>query len=149
MSNIKVISQYIKDLSFEVPSAPENFLNQQQTKPDLGVSIDIDAKKIAADIFEITLKIKATAEEKQKKIFICEIAYCGLFSIQNIEEKMLEQVLLIYCPNLLFPYLRRIVANLTTDGGFPSLTLDPIDFAALYARRQEVANAEPISNRKN
>ncbi len=96
MSNIKVIAQYIKDLSFETPQAPEIFLDKQ-TKPDIGLSIDIDAKKISQEIFEITLKITAKAEAEKKKLFLCEISYCGLFALQNIEEEMIEQVLLVYC----------------------------------------------------
>jgi preprotein translocase subunit SecB len=148
MSNIKIISQYIKDLSFELPSAPQAFLTPQD-KPDISLSIDIDAKKISDELYEVTLKILADAKIKGEKFFLCEISYAGLFSLQKIEAEMLEQILLIYCPNLLFPFLRRIVSNLTTDGGLAPLMLDPIDFAALYARRKAVSNSEPVSNTKN
>ena len=148
MSNIKVLTQYIKDLSFEIPNAPQIFLNNQE-KPNIGISVDIDAKKIANDAYEIALKIKADAKVAEETLFICEVAYCGIFALQNIEENMLEQILLVYCPNLLFPYLRRIVSNMVVDGGFPPLMLDPIDFAALYAKRKEVAASAPINNTKN
>ena len=148
MSNIKILTQYIKDLSFEIPGAPQIFLNNQE-KPNIGISVDIDAKKIANDAYEISLKIKAEAKIKEENLFICEVAYCGIFALQNIEDEMLEQILLVYCPNLLFPYLRRIVSNMVVDGGFPPLMLDPIDFAALYAKRKEVAAAAPINNTKN
>jgi preprotein translocase subunit SecB len=148
MSNIKIISQYIKDLSFELPSAPSVFLNQQD-KPDINLNIDIDAKKISDDLFEVILKISANAKIKKEKFFICEISYAGLFSLQKIEAGMLEQVLLIYCPNLLFPFLRRIVSNLTADSGLAPLMLDPIDFAALYARRKAVAESQPVNDTKN
>ena len=148
MSNIKVINQYIKDLSFEIPNAPQIFL-QNQEKPDIAISVDIEVKKIAEQAFEITLKIKAEATAKEQKIFICEITYCGIFLLQDIEEKLVEQVLLVYCPNLLFPFLRRIISNVTADSGFPPLMLDPIDFANLYSKRKQVNDSDPISNAKN
>ncbi len=148
MSNIKVISQYIKDLSFETPSSPDVFL-ANQGKPDIELSIDIDAKKISDEIYEVILKISANATTKEKKIFLCEASYAGLFVLQNIEAEMIEQILLIYCPNLLFPFLRRLIANLTTDSGFPPLMIDPIDFTDLYSKRKKIADAEPISDTKN
>ncbi len=148
MSNIKVISQYVKDLSFETPSSPQIFL-ANQGKPDIDLSIDIDAKKISDEIYEIILKISANATTKEHKIFLCEVSYAGLFGLQNIEAEMIEQILLIYCPNLLFPFIRRLIANLTSDSGFPPLMIDPIDFADLYAKRKKLTNSEPISNTKN
>lgn len=148
MSNIKVISQYIKDLSFETPNAPEIYLTPR-AKPDINLAIDIDAKKVANEIFEITLKIKADAAEDKKKIFICEVSYSGLFALQNIEEAMTEQVLLVYCPNLLFPFIRKLIANLTIDSGFPPLMIDPIDFADLYSKRKAITDSSPVSNTKN
>ena len=85
MSNIKVLTQYIKDLSFEIPNAPQIFLNNQE-KPNIGISVDIDAKKIANDAYEIALKIKADAKVAEETLFICEVAYCGIFALQNIDE---------------------------------------------------------------
>lgn len=148
MSNIKVISQYIKDLSFETPASPEIFLNNQG-KPDIDLSIDIDAKKISDEIYEVILKITANAAVKDKKIFLFEASYAGLFALQNIEDEMIEQILLIYCPNLLFPFLRRLLANLTSDGGFPPLMIDPIDFNDLYSKRKKLTDSRPISDTKN
>ena len=148
MSNIKVISQYIKDLSFETPSSPDIFLTNQG-KPDIELAIDIDAKKISNEVYEVILKISANATTKEKKIFLCEASYAGLFALQNIEAEMIEQILLIYCPNLLFPFLRRLIANLTSDSGFPPLMIDPIDFTDLYSKRKKITDSEPISNTKN
>ncbi len=148
MSNIKVISQYIKDLSFETPSSPDIFL-ANHGKPDIELSIDIDAKKVSNEIYEVILKITANAATKEKKIFLCEAAYAGLFALQNIEEQMIEQILLIYCPNLLFPFIRRLLANITSDGGFPPLMIDPIDFTDLYSKRKKLTDSEPISKTKN
>jgi preprotein translocase subunit SecB len=148
MSDIKIISQYIKDLSFSLPNAPQIFLNPQD-KPDIALSIDIDARKIAEETFEVSLKISAAATVKSEKFFICNLIYAGIFSLQKIEGEMLEQVLLIYCPNLLFPFLRRIISNITSDAGLAPLMLDPIDFADLYARRKAAVEATPISDTKN
>jgi len=148
MSNIKVISQYIKDLSFETPHSPDIFL-ANQGKPDIELSIDIDAKKISDEIYEVILKISANATTKEKKIFLCEVSYAGLFSLQNIEAEMIEQILLIYCPSLIFPFIRRLIANLTSDSGFPPLMIDPIDFTDLYSKRRKLTDSEPISDTKN
>ncbi len=148
MSHIKIISQYIKELQFNLPSAPQAFLNPRD-KPNILISIDIDVQKIAEETFEVTLKIAADATNESDPLFNCKVAYCGLFSLQKIEGEMLEQILLIYCPNLLFPYLRRIMTNATSDAGLAPLMLDPIDFADLYNRRKTTANAIPINDTKN
>ncbi len=148
MSNVKVIAQYIKDLSFECPNAPQVFLNQQE-KPNIALSIDINATKIGDELFEIILKISADASANNQRAFLCEISYGAVFSVKNVEGEMLEQILLIYCPNLIFPFLRRIIANLTTDGGFPALMLDPIDFADLFNRRKLASESTPINDTKN
>jgi preprotein translocase subunit SecB len=142
MSNITINSQYIKDLSFEVPSAPQVFLRQLQ-KPNIGINIDIDAKKIGQNnVFEVVLKIKADAvskasEEQEIKVFICEVAYAGIFTIdEKIQDQTeIEQMLLIYCPNMLFPFIRKIVSNSVMDGGFAPLMLEPINFSELYQKR--------------
>lgn len=135
MSNIKVLAQYIKDLSFEVPKGADAFLSAA-TKPNIELSVDIDVKKISTEIYEVSLKLTANAKTDNENIFLCEVAYCGIFSLQKIEEDMVEQILLIYCPNLLFPFIRRIIANLTIDSGFPPLMIDPIDFTNLYNKRK-------------
>lgn len=146
--NVKILGQYIKDLSFEVPNAPQIFSNLQG-KPDINISIDIDAKKMSEGTFEITLKIKADSTAGSEKFFICELVYAGLFSFGKIEENLLEQILLIYCPNMLFPFARRIITNLTSDAGLAPLMLDPIDFAELYNRRKKLAETAPVSDRRN
>jgi preprotein translocase subunit SecB len=142
MSNIRINSQYVKDLSFEVPNAPSVFLTQA-LKPNIGLSIDIDATRLSVNAFEVVLKIKADARgtdgEDGKVIFICELSYGGVFTIDEKiqDQKEIEQLLLIYCPNILFPFTRKIIAGCTIDGGFPPLMLEPIDFADLYKKRSE------------
>ena len=140
MSNIKINSQYIKDLSFEVPHAPEVFFNQT-AKPDIGLSIDINATKLADNVFEVVLKIKAEAKGGDKIIFINELSYCGVFTIdaQIQDTNEIEQILLIYCPNILFPFARKIIANCTIDGNFSPLMLEPINFSDLYQKRNNQA----------
>jgi preprotein translocase subunit SecB len=152
---INCISQYIKNISLKIPNSPQIYLKPNDTRPNIDVSIDIDAKKLTQkdkdgesptnQIFEITLKIAADAsynadsvDNKDKKgdpLFLLDISYSGLFQITQDDEAVLEQILLIYCPNLLFPFLRRIVANVISDANLPPLMLEPIDFNALYNRR--------------
>lgn len=136
MSNLQINSQYIKDLSFEVPNSPEIFLTPS-SKPDISLSIDIDAKRLSVNAFEVILKITANATGNEKTIFVCELSYAGVFTLDEKlqDEKDIEQVLLIYCPSILFPFARRIIASATIDGGFPPLMLEPIDFADLYNKR--------------
>ena len=153
MSNVKIISQYIKDLSFNINNTPDIFL-KPTAKPNIALSIDIDAKKISEEKdtsnYEITLKITAKAtKDAEEEFFTCNVEYAGIFNIGTIEGDMLEQVLLIYCPNLLFPFVRRIITNISTDAGLAPLMLDPIDFALLYNKRKQAANAQPISDTKN
>jgi preprotein translocase subunit SecB len=143
MSNIRINSQYVKDLSFEVPNAPAIFLNPA-LKPDIALSIDIDATRLSVNAFEVILKIKADArsnmvDAEEKVIFICELSYAGVFTIDEKikDQQEIEQLLLIYCPNILFPFSRKIIAGCTIDGGFPPLMLEPIDFADLYAKRNK------------
>lgn len=146
MAKIKINSQYVKDLSFEIPKAPEVFLNPNP-KPNINVGIDIDAKKLSLNAYEVTLKItaKASGDAEDAKngeatpIFVCEVSYAGIFTLDETlkDENEIEQILLIYCPNILFPFSRKIIANCVIDGGFPPLLLDPIDFSAIYEQRKK------------
>ncbi len=150
MQNVKVISQYIKTLSFEVPEAPGIFL-EKKGKPDVEVSIDLDARKINENNgYEITLKFIATAKvDKELVLFDLEIIYGGIFTLEGVKDDVLEQMILIYCPSLLFPYLRRIISNLTSDAGLTPLMINPIDFAALYNSKKKAVKATPESDSKN
>ena len=133
MTNIKAVKQYIKNLSMKVPNAPQVFISGQN-KPNIEIGIDIDAKKISDTAYEITLQIKANANNGG--LFECTLDYAGIFVLtetgDNVEEK-----LLVNCPNLLFPFCRNIIANLTSDTGFSPLMLDPIDFESLYQKRSQ------------
>jgi len=133
---VRVVGQYIKDLSFENPNV-RKMIEGPGEKPALRVEVNVNATKVADKVFESTILFKAEAGSDTGVIYDLELAYAGLFEIQNLPEQALEPFLLINCPSLLFPFLRRIVADLTREGGFPPPLLDPIDFAALFMQRQQ------------
>lgn len=143
-----VNAQYVKDLSFEVPNAPEIFSNLR-SQPNVNINLDVQARRLqeGQDVFEVTLQIKAEAVEspaapngagggEQKPVFIAELAYCGVFTLSGVPENTVEPLLLVECPRLLFPYARNILADVTRDGGFPPVLLQPIDFVALWQNRR-------------
>jgi preprotein translocase subunit SecB len=135
---IQVIGQYIKDLSFENPGAPM-MLN---VRPQIDLGVDLQAKRIDQERFEVELKLRVSATADEKAVFLLELVYAGLLLIQNVPDQILQQVLLIEGPHLLFPFARRIVADAIRDGGMPPLMIEPIDFASLYRSRLAEAQAE-------
>jgi len=147
MPPLVVNAQYVKDLSFEVPNAPEVF-SSLKAQPNVNINLDVQARRLqdGQDVFEVTLQIKAEAVEgaaapngqagDQKPVFIAELAYCGVFTLTGVPENTVEPVLLVECPRLLFPYARNILADVTRDGGFPPVLLQPIDFVALWQSRR-------------
>jgi preprotein translocase subunit SecB len=137
---LMIQSQYIKDLSFENPRAPTS-LEPGQSRPEITVRVDVRAQNLGLERYEITLQLHVEARSGADPAFVVELTYGGLFSLVNIPQESLQPLLLIECPRLLFPFARRIVADATRDGGFPPLMIDPIDFVALYRRRQEQAQA--------
>lgn len=145
-NNIKVATtgQYIKDLSFENPKAPEIY-TIKNLNPKIAVSIDINSKKLQEELYEVELIINATAsyDSDNKKMFIIELTYAGIFNIKDIEdEEALKEVLFIYCPSLLFPYARRIISDTTRDASMPPLMLDAINFRALYEAKKDTLKKE-------
>jgi preprotein translocase subunit SecB len=133
---VRVVGQYIKDLSFENPNV-RKLIEGPGEKPALRIEVNVNATKLADKMFEAAILFKAEAASQTGVIYDLELTYAGLFEVQNLPEQALEPFLLINCPALLFPFLRRIVADLTREGGFPPLLLDPIDFAALFVQRQQ------------
>jgi len=138
----RVLGQYIKDLSFENPNV-RKLIGNPGEKPNLRVEVNVSVDKMADKVFESSINFKAEATNNTGMIYDLELAYAGLFQIESMPEQMLEPFLLVNCPALLFPYLRRLVADITREGGFPPLTLDPIDFASLYLQRQREKAAQP------
>jgi preprotein translocase subunit SecB len=135
---IGIMGQYLKDFSFENPAAPQSLQDMTQTRPDINVNVNLNARRIGDEGYEVVLNITAKAELTEKQLigFVVEISYAGLFGVRNLPEENLEPFLLIECPRLLFPFARRIIADATRDGGFPPLLLDPIDFTALYQKHR-------------
>ena len=142
----RVLAQYIRDMSFE------NILAQKGVKgdaqPEIQVQVNLDARKRSADHqYEIITKLNINSKTKEKgePLFLLEIEYAGVFHVEGVPEEQMHPYLLIECPRITFPFLRRIVSDVTRDGGFPPLNLETIDFLALYrselARRAEAEKA--------
>jgi preprotein translocase subunit SecB len=134
---VGVISQYVKDLSFENPNAPAVF--QWQGQPQIYVNFNIGNAQIADDVHEVSVKINVSAKSAEKTAFAVELVYAGLFGIRNIPEDQMAPILLAQAPAMLFPFARRVLADAVRDGGFPPLMLDPIDFGSLYMQQAELA----------
>lgn len=129
-------AQYIKDLSFESPKSPVSLANIK-TAPRIDLSVDINVQKLTDAEHEIVLHIKAKASNEEESVFMVELQYAGLFSLTDIpDEAQKEHILLIYCPSLIFPFARRVIADTTRDGGFQPLMINPIDFASLYMQQK-------------
>lgn len=135
--------QYVKDLSFENPRAPQVFANNQSA-PQVQVNVDVGARQVGDNVYEITLVLNAEAKAGEDTVFVVELTYAGIFTVPALPQEQLRPLLLIECPRLLFPFARAIVADATRDGGFPPLMINPIDFAALYRRQAETAAAQPV-----
>jgi len=135
---MQILGQFIRDLSFENIVAQKGV--QGQVEPDVQVQVNLDAKKRPTDNqFEIVLKFNIESRNKSDKtpLFLLELEYGGIFLVENVPEQQLHPFLLIECPRMLFPFVRRIVSDVSRDGGFPPLNLENVDFMALY--RQEIA----------
>ena len=131
---IRVLAQFIRDLSFENPRAPESLRGAAQPQIDLGV--EMNARGRDDGYYEVDLKLSARASRDDGAIFVVELMYGGVFQIAGVSAEDMEPVLLIECPRYLFPFARRIIADVTSDGGYPPFLLDPIDFAGVYAARK-------------
>ena len=129
-----MISQYIKDLSFENPNAPAIF--QQQEPPAIDVQFNIGTGQVGEDVHEAVLKIEARAEAGGQTAFIVDLTYAGLFGFRNVPAEQIGPFMLGEAPRLLFPFARRVLADAVRDGGFPPLLLEPIDFNQLYLQQQ-------------
>jgi preprotein translocase subunit SecB len=133
-----IVSQYVRDLSFENPRAPLS-LQPSQNRPEIQIRVDVRAQPIEAERYEVALQMHVEAKAGDEIAFMVELTYGGVFGLLNIPPDSLQPLLLIECPRLLFPFARRVVADATRDGGFPPLLIDPIDFVTLYRRRQQQA----------
>ncbi len=139
--SMKILGQYLKDLSFENPNAPQS-LGIQQGQPEINISVNVNAKNLAPTDFEVELHLDAKAMHEDKAVFAAELLYAGIFRLENIPEDQMHPIILIECPRMIFPFARQILADATRNGGFPPLMLDPIDFAAMYQKRIADAQAK-------
>ncbi|MDR1368374.1 MAG: protein-export chaperone SecB [Candidatus Accumulibacter sp.] len=126
---------YIKDISLEVPNAPDIFL--ENGAPETGIQIQIAPQHLADDVYESTLTVTVTAKLGEKTLFLIEVAQAGVFRLQNIPEEEIDPLLSIACPNVLFPYVREAVSDLASRAGFAPAILQPVNFEALYASRSQ------------
>ena len=146
--------QYVKDLSFEVPGAPQVF-TQLRAQPQVNINLDVQARRVqdGQSVFEVSIMIRAEAREAPAQsgngqsgavpptVFVAELTYAGVFTLAGLPDNAIEPVLLVECPRILFPFARNILADVTRDGGFPPVLLQPIDFVALWQARR--AQAQP------
>ena len=135
MPAVGIITQYVKDLSFENPNAPMIF--QSQAQPQIDVQFNIASAVIGEDVYEVVLKVEAKATADGQVAFQIELSYAGLFGIRNVPEEQLQPFLLAEAPRLLFPFARRVIADATRDGNYPPLMLEPIDFTGLYLAQSQ------------
>jgi preprotein translocase subunit SecB len=157
--------QYVKDMSFEVPGAPAIY-SQLRTAPHVNINLDVQARRIAQnqDAYEVSLVIRAEAHEQNPAatgqangqaeapapavpatVFVAELTYAGVFTLKGFADNQTEPVLLVECPRILFPFARNILADVTRDGGFPPVLLQPIDFVALWNARRQQAGASAVT----
>ena len=143
----RVLAQYIRDMSFENILAQKGVTGDAQ--PEIQIRVNLDARKRKPDDqYEVITKLNVTSKTKEKgePLFVLEIEYAGVFEVKGVPEQQMHPYLLIECPRITFPFLRRIVSDVTRDGGFPPLNLETIDFLALYraelARRAEAEKAK-------
>lgn len=128
-------AQYIKDLSFENPRAPASIFSLREA-PQMDVSVNLGAQRLDEKVFELSIHISTRAVAEKTTVFLCDVVYAGVLEVQNIPDEALESTLFIQGAQLLYPFARRVVADLTRDGGFPPLQLEPMDFAGMYLQQQ-------------
>ena len=142
MPQLQIVAQYIKDLSFENPGAP-NGLTQ---RPQIEFAMDLASKRLDGEHLEMEMKLRVNATAEGRPLFLIELSYGGLFRIVNIPDEAIQQILGIQAPHMLFPFARRIIADLARDGGMPPLMIEPIDFVALYQARLAQQAQQPVGN---
>jgi preprotein translocase subunit SecB len=143
--SLNVLAQYVKDLSFESPGAP-NSLRGRDKAPGIAINVNVNANPLSDKQFDVNLTLNAKASFDQEVLFNVELVYGGVFSIAGFPQEHMLPILFIECPRLLFPFARQIIAEATRNGGFPPLMLDPIDFAQMF--QQKLAEDQAASKVK-
>ncbi len=145
MPSLSVLVQYSKDFSFENPNAPQSLMQQQQ-QPQIGIQINVNPRQMSNTDFEVELKLEGKAEHSGNVLFAFDLNYAGVFRLTNIPQENLGPLLMIECPRLLFPFAREIISTAISNGGFPPLMLNPVDFVGLYQKRlAEMQAAQPVT----
>jgi len=134
---------YVKDISLEIPNAPQVFLEREA--PSVDIQLHHNSGAIEDGVYQTTLTVTVTAKAKDKTLFLVEAAQAGIFVIRNFPPQELDPVLGIACPNILFPYVRETISDIVTRAGFPPVVLNPVNFEALYAAQREAQVAAPQS----
>lgn len=132
---------YVKDLSVEVPGAPQIY--REREAPQVDVSMNNAGKSISDGYYEVVINLTVTAKLKEKTVFLVEVAYGGVFQIRNVPDSEIEMVLGVTCPNILFPYLREVVSETVSRAGFPPVILHPMNFEAIYQARKKQGDVQP------
>lgn len=136
---LNILAQLVRKLDFSNPGALKKF----ETTPTISVNINVDAAKAGDSDYQVALRIEANAKADEAPVYGLTLEYAGIFRVSNVEANVLEPVLLVECPRLLFPFARRIIADVTRDGGYQPMMLDPVDFVALYRNElQRRTNAQ-------
>ena len=136
---VMINAQYVKDLSFENPRAPQSLLQPQSTPPEVQISVDVKAGTLAPEIYEVIMTLRADAKHGADSVFVVELVYGAVVTLANTPPDDIAPALMVETPRQLFPFARAILAEVTRDGGFTPLLLNPIDFAEIYKRRVEAA----------
>ncbi|MBN9038355.1 MAG: protein-export chaperone SecB [Rhizobiales bacterium] len=131
---LNILAQYVKDLSFENPGAPQS-LRGRDKAPSININVNVNANPIADKEFDVTLTLNAKATYDNDVLFNAELVYGGVFRVEGFPQEHVLPVLFIECPRLIFPFARQIIAEATRNGGFPPLMIDPIDFAQMFQQR--------------
>ena len=135
---------YVKDLSLEIPNAPQVFLNRET--PQLSVELGNSANLLEEGLYQVVLTITVTSKIDDKTVFLVEVAQAGIFHIRNVPSENIEGLLAVACPNILFPYARETVSDVVTRAGFPPVLLNPINFEALFAQQKQQAQQAGASD---
>lgn len=138
---LNVLAQYIKDLSFENPNAPQSLTNRDKG-PAININVNVNANPLSETDYDVVLALNAEAKDGDKIVFNVELVYGGVFRIQGFPQEHMLPLLFIECPRLLFPFARQIISDASRNGGFPPLMIDPIDFAQMFAQRMAEEQAK-------
>jgi len=130
---------YVKDLSLEIPNAPQIFI--ERTAPQVGIELSNASNKLDEGVYEVVTTVTVTSKIEDKTVFLVEVAQAGIFQVRNIPDENLEVILNVTCPNIIFPYLREVVSDIVVRAGFPPVLLNPINFEALYAQQKQQPDA--------